>query len=99
MRNAPKPWHFEQNRDEVTVCADNDWPIARMVEPNDKQFASLIVRAVNSYDDMLVTLRHCLDHCEREGGPDVALIIDDNSGHMLNVEMIRAAIAKGEDFS
>ena len=52
------------------------------------------LRSVNT--EMLAALRDCLEHCEREGGPDIALIRDDNSGHMLNVEMIRAAIAKAE---
>lgn len=45
---------------------------------------------------MLATLRHCLEHCEKEGGPDLEFIIDDKSGHMLDVEMIRQSIAKAE---
>ena len=33
--NAPAPWHFDHNRDEITVYADNDWPVARLLEHND----------------------------------------------------------------
>lgn len=47
MTHAPLPWHFDSNRDEVTIYADNDWPIARMIGHCDVQNARRIVEAVN----------------------------------------------------
>lgn len=44
-RHTPGPWHFEQNRDEVTIYANNDWPVARLLEMNDVLNATLIAAA------------------------------------------------------
>jgi len=43
--HAPAPWHFDHNRDEFTVYADNDWPIARLLDLNDIKHAMLIAAA------------------------------------------------------
>jgi len=56
--------------------------------------AAANARLLAAAPDMFAALLSCLEHCEKEGGSDVALIVDDNSGHMLDVEMIRAAIKK-----
>jgi hypothetical protein len=61
-----------------------------LVEGEREANAHLIAAA----PDMYAALQDCLEHCEKEGGPDVEFIRDDNSGHMLNVEMIRAALRK-----
>ncbi len=51
--HAPAPWHFDHNRDEFTVYADNDWPIARLLDLNDKKHARLIAAA----PDLLAALK------------------------------------------
>ena len=55
-RHTPGPWHFDQNRDEVTVYADNDWPVARLLEMGDTSNAQLIAAA----PDMLAALKMCV---------------------------------------
>lgn len=44
--------------------------------------------------ELLAALEECLIHCGDDGCPDTEFIIDDHSGHVLNVMKIRAAIAK-----
>jgi hypothetical protein len=60
----------------------------------DKSVADANAHLIAAAPDMYAALQDCLEHCEKEGGPDVEFIRDDNSGHMLNVEMIRAALRK-----
>ena len=57
MTNAPAPWHFDHNRDEITIYADNDWPIARLLEHNDFHNGWLISAAPT----MLAALKNIRD--------------------------------------
>mgnify|MGYP001584742398 CR=1 FL=1 len=94
MSNAPKPWHFDHSADEVTIYADNDWPIARMLEPNDRQFARLIVSAVNAYDGLAGTRAHLLQMMLDDALDSVKVIYGDEGlknvvGHMSAVNKAR----------
>lgn len=40
--HTPAPWHCDQSADEFTIYADNDWPIARLLEHGDRKNAQLI---------------------------------------------------------
>lgn len=63
MTHAPAPWHFDSNRDEVTIYADNDWPVARLLEHGDVDNARLIAAAPRMLELLRVFARTSGPEC------------------------------------
>lgn len=92
-KHTPTPWTFSAG---YIRNADTRIVVCRSVFNDGQALADIdfIVRACNAHDDLVATLTYCLAWFEKEGGEDVAIIIDDKNRRMLDVARIRTAIAK-----
>jgi hypothetical protein len=66
-KHTPTPWHIERGTGgSEMICGADGWPpVGSSVASDD---AALIVRAVNSHDELVTALRNLCDVVERTPG-------------------------------